>query len=60
MKEFEKCWKRNGGGVCGKTACKKYWKAALEKIRHIIMFESDGPSNPKDLMQWIDKELNNE
>ena len=36
------------------------WKAALEKVRHIVMFESDGPSNPKDLMQWIDKELNNE
>ena len=30
MKEFEKHWKENGGGICGKAACEEYWRAALE------------------------------
>jgi hypothetical protein len=33
------------------------WAAAIEKIRQIIMFECAGPSNPKELMQWMDEEL---
>ena len=30
MKAFEKKWEENGGGICGKKACAKYWRAALE------------------------------
>ena len=36
------------------------WKAALECIRDTIIYESDGPSNPVDLMEWLFKELGDE
>lgn len=32
MKEFEKRWEENGGGICGKNACAKYYRYALERI----------------------------
>ena len=33
------------------------WRAALEWLRNMVIHESDGPSNPKDLMDCINKEL---
>ena len=69
MEQFEKWWRKNKGWLeCidssanydAKVTAKIVWKAALECVRHIIIHESDGPSNPKDLMEWLNEELGNE
>jgi len=36
---------------------KDAWKAALKRVLKAIIKESNGPSNPKDLMDWINEEL---
>ena len=33
------------------------WRGALKEIQRVIIEESNGPSNPKDLMVWIQEEL---
>ena len=50
MNEFKKWLEKQKpyDPYCCAAMAESAWKAALEKIRHIIMFESDGPSNPKD------------
>lgn len=52
---------RDGAPITNCPECldrmEEAWAAALEKIKQIVMFESDGPSNPVDLIQWIDEEL---
>ena len=32
MKEFEDQWEEAGGGICGKRACEKYYRAALKLV----------------------------
>lgn len=36
------------------------WRAALEWIKDMVIHQSDGPSNPKDLIQCIEEELADE
>lgn len=35
MKQFEKLWGEAGGGIWGKRACEKFYRAALEMILKI-------------------------
>ena len=60
MIEFEK-WSKTEDGL--KERGSDYaegeaaWRAALEWVKHIVVHESDGPSNPKGLIQCIEEEL---
>ncbi len=36
------------------------WRAALKEVLKVIIEESNGPSNPKDLMAWLHEELEEE
>ena len=40
-----------------KIIAETYWRAAMEKVLKVVIEESDGPSNPKDLMAWMHNEL---
>ncbi len=33
MEAFETEWEKNGGGICGKQSCEKYWRASF-KLMH--------------------------
>lgn len=70
-KECNKVWDKEGCmsiekcntiGDC--RECKNVyatgWKAALTLVRDILVYESSGPSNPVDLMEWLFKELGDE
>ena len=48
------------GTIDEDCAAGEAWRAALECVRDTIIYESDGPSNPKDLMEWLNEELGNE
>ena len=57
MKEFEKAWEENGGGICGKAACKKYYKVALG---HLLVYLENNTDRGKDIVQvenYIKREL---
>lgn len=70
MKNFEKWFEetyplprtmeRGPIGRDMKVACKAAYREALEWIEHIVVYESDGPSNPKSLIQCIEEELEDE
>ncbi len=32
MKHFEELWEEAGGGICGKRACEKFYRKALEWV----------------------------
>jgi len=41
MKEFEELWEEAGGGICGKRACEKFYRAALEMILGWLDYSSE-------------------
>ena len=65
MKAFEKWF--DEGHICKPEdrmlllykvkAAEKAWRAALEEVLRVIIEESNGPNNPKDLMVWLREEL---
>ena len=65
-KQFDEWWLLEAQNIVGvgrateKDVAETAWEAALECVRDTIIHESDGPSNPKDLMEWLNKELGDE
>ena len=58
MKEFDKWYKKQDINYQNYSiGAEKAWRAALKCIENMIIYQSDGPSNPKDLMQRIYEEL---
>ncbi len=53
MRGFEELWEEAGGGICGKRACEKFYRAALEEI----LSQLKRPIYSADIMKWIEKEL---
>ena len=52
MKHFEDLWKEAGSGICGKRACEKYYREALEWAR--IKLEN---FTVEDVLYFIGEEL---
>lgn len=63
MKQFDEWWKncrykqQDLQNKCEYELIEIGFRAALEWIKHIVVHESDGPSNSKNLIQCIDKKL---
>ena len=59
MEHFEELWEEAGGGICGKQACEKYYRAALT----MLFGKCEQISSPPDcrcilsVQEIIEKEL---
>lgn len=56
MKAFKKWW-GNRNNAAFQWCAEEAWRAALGQVQKIIVEDSNGPGTPKDLMEWLHKEL---